>query len=116
VNDKELNLKVTIKVKSGTADGAAAALRRSLLRKAGSVRIGLAEFWTLTGTGVEVTSIERADGEPLGLKTEFEEYWSNANCEEDDEVDDNLMWSYAKVSAWGAFQAAYDIYGKDRRS
>lgn len=87
----DLKIKVLVENLDG-ADAVVAKLAQGRREKAPS----------LSGNGwrVEVTSIERTDGQALGAEGEFEQYWAETHGEGDDEE------SVAKTEARSAF-----VYG-----
>lgn len=95
---QELDLKLRVRVQnSNGADYVVARIARDIDTDAtGKAAIGQTR---LAGGGfaVPVLSVERADGQPLGMEAEFIEYWHDTHCEGDDEE------SIAKDEARAAF-------------
>jgi hypothetical protein len=96
--DQELKLKLTVRVQNPNgADYVVAKIARDIDDDAtGKAAIGQTR---LAGGGfaVPVIAMERADGQPLGMESEFLEYWHDTHCEGDDEE------STAKNEARAAF-------------
>lgn len=76
---KKLDLKVTV-----TGEDPDATLARM---DKGTLRL------TASPYALKVTKLERADGEPFGLESEFEAYWSESHCEGDDGEPGEKLWA-----------------------
>jgi hypothetical protein len=83
----ELELKVTVVSTPGGPDGVLAKMDLEKVRLTASP-------YTLT-----VVKIERADGQPFGMDSEFEEYWEEVSCAGDGEDE-----TAEKASARSAFR------------
>jgi hypothetical protein len=103
---QELALKIRVRVSHPNgADAVCGKIARDIDGDAaGKATIGQTR---LAGAGfaVPVISMERADGQPLGMEGEFTEYWHDTHCEGDDEE------SIAKGEARAAFMYGVQ-YGK----
>lgn len=55
---------------------------------------------------MRVVAIGRVDGQPIGIRAEFENYWDGVSS-----GGEATEWTWGKTQAWGAWQAAHDIYG-----
>lgn len=52
---------------------------------------------------LSVVSVERADGNAIGLEAEFEAWWADSHCEGDDEETDAKTWA-REAFLWGVRQ------------
>jgi hypothetical protein len=93
----ELNLKITVQVRNGTADAAVHALVKKS-PKTLSLRHRIGEL-----AGIDIVAIERTDGLPLGVESGFEEYWCESQCEGEAEEE-----TTAKTEARYAFLYAVE--------
>jgi hypothetical protein len=94
----ELNLKITVQVRNGTADAAVHSMVQAAKKGTGTVRLRVNNQ-----QGLEVVNIERTDGLPLGVESGFEEYWYESRCEGDAEEE-----TTAKTEAQYAFLYAVE--------
>lgn len=79
---KALDLKVTVVCADASPDAVLSRMARDRLRLT-------APPYTL-----KVTAVERADGQPFGAESEFEEWWRDSHHEGDgDEETDEKVWA-----------------------
>jgi hypothetical protein len=83
---KRLELKVT--VEGADPDGALAKILKT------ATPSGVATLLSRKGTeGLNVTKVERADGQAIGLEAHFEQYWAENHCEGDDGEEGEKSWA-----------------------
>jgi hypothetical protein len=90
---KDLDLKITV-----TGDDPDGTLGK-MLAKFPVGRINLMQLRYST-EALDVTAVEREDGNPIGLESEFESRWAESHCEGDDEETQEKAWA-REAFLWG---------------
>jgi hypothetical protein len=73
-------------------------------------RVWLTDFAGRSGATLKVAKVERADGQPIGLESEFEQWWRDTRLDGEDDDEDKKDWARA------AFMYAAAKYAKEDKA